>query len=597
MGSKYEFDDTREAIGSSNLTNDERKSMLEKFKNAGGQVLSEKELRNRSGSDSSTTMRGSAGKASGRESTSSPLPSDLRKEKRRQEMDLKEQRQALAKKQKDKMSSGSAKFFLKLKCFMNGITPLLQPELKASFLSLITGPFKNALMELQVLTNEIFSKDLKTSKKLIQNLDNKNPLLIEVLEYIQALFKENEFSKIQEYNNDNQKTNIPLDILDEPFRYLLKKLYYLYAYQETARKTFSFAIDFIKENSTDDSINKQRLDQLKKKFSKDMKIIFQTVFPKLFLLISRLDNMEYPPFSPYLEKAINIIDEERLGKREKGSTIHLAGSDDIEEDTQDAESSEESQDEKEGDKKEEKFTSKIMQTKEYQYGYQLMQRLPLPELRKKHDSGNRYEELKIYDRVLISYLFFLEFDHEYSFSLTTNKIIYNIDYSSGVKIDYKKLMADIYNESRGIGKAFENYLDTIKELKKVKTNKTSNYINQSKLETNQENKVNTEARNTRGLIRRYMDQVYQNMAKVIADIQNENKIIGNLDDKVKFNKELEGEKRLNGAKVSDVISETYSYATALRERLTNGDLYGGIVDFTKEEMTEIFGKPYGYEQE
>ncbi len=588
MGSKYEFDDTRDAIGTSNLSNDERKAMLDKFKGAGGKILSEKELKNQL---AATGKGGQTSRPAGGGGHSSALPSEMRKEQRRQEMSVLEQRQLLDKQNREKMSSGSVRFFLKLKCFMSGISPFLQLNLKSSFLELITHQYKSALMELQVLTNELFSRDPKTTRLLIHDLDNKNPLLVEILEYIQSMFKEIDFSKFQEYHNDNNHVDVPFSVLSEQLRYTFKKIYYLYAYQETARKTFNFAIDFIKEKSSIDDVSKSRIEGHKKKFSKDLGIIFQNIFSRLFLAISCMDGMEYPPFSPYLEKAIGAADEERLGKREKGASVHLATSSDDSSENEDGESEGESGDEE----KEEKETSKIAKTKEYEYGFKLMTRIPPPELRKKHDPKNNFDFLKIYDKVFLSYLYFLEFDHEYSFVLTTNKINYNIDYTSGVKIDHKKIMADVYNDSRGIAKAFENYVSAKKELDKVKTNKLTNYINQSKLETSQENKINVESRNTRGLIRKYMDEVAINLAKIIADTQNENKILANLDEAVKFNKELEGDKRLNGYKVSETISETYSYAVALRERLTNGDLYGGIIEMTKEEMTEIYGAPYGYE--
>ncbi len=590
MGSRYEFDDTRDAIGTSNLSDDERKAMLEKFKGAGGKVLSEKELKKQM---ATTGKGGQTSRPAGGGGHSSALPSEMRKEQRRQEMSAQEQRQLQEKQNREKMSSGSARFFLKLKCFMNGISPFFQPNLKSSFLELITHQYKSALMELQVLINELFSRDPKTTRLLVHDLDNKNPLLVEILEYIQSMFKEIDFSKFQEYHNENNHLDVPFSVLSEQLRYTFKKIYYLYAYQETARKTFNFAIDFIKEKSSIDDASQNRIEGQKKKFSKDLNIIFQNIFSRLFLAISCMDGMEYPPFSPYLEKAIGVTNEERLGKREKGASVHLAASSDDSDEDEGGEG--ESGDEEKAEEKEEKETSKIAQTKEYEYGFKLMTRIPPPELRKKHDPKNNFDFLKIYDKVFLSYLYFLEFDHEYSFVLTTNKINYNIDYSSGVKIDHKNIMADVYNDSRGVAKAFENYVLAKKEMDKVKKNKLTNYINQSKLETNQDNKINIESRNARGLIRKYMDEVAINLAKIIADTQNENKIIANLDEALKFSKELEGDKRLNGYKVSEAISETYSYSVALRERLTNGDLYGGIVELTKEEMTEIYGAPYGYE--
>ena len=52
---EFEFDDTRKAIGAEDLDDSERKAMLNKFKDAGGEVLSERELRRQQNTEAEGT--------------------------------------------------------------------------------------------------------------------------------------------------------------------------------------------------------------------------------------------------------------------------------------------------------------------------------------------------------------------------------------------------------------------------------------------------------------------------------------------------------------------------------------------------------------
>ena len=94
---KYEFDDTRSAIGANELDAQERKEMLDRFKSAGGQVLREKsvaekaedarraaEAKSGAGAGGQSRPVGGVGGGSG---TETKLPSQLRREREREESD------------------------------------------------------------------------------------------------------------------------------------------------------------------------------------------------------------------------------------------------------------------------------------------------------------------------------------------------------------------------------------------------------------------------------------------------------------------------------------------------------------------------------
>jgi hypothetical protein len=71
-------------------------------------------------------------------------------------------------------------------------------------------------------------------------------------------------------------------------------------------------------------------------------------------------------------------------------------------------------------------------------------------------------------------------------------------------------------------------------------------------------------------------------------MKSKREIIGNMDDIMSFDN-VEAKKRLNKKPVKQCIMESYCYTLALAERLENGDLYGGVVELSPEEMKESFG--------
>jgi len=610
MESKFEFDDTRNSLGINDLSDLERKEMKDKMMSAGGKVLSEKEIKkiqekNNPSSTKSSGQDSSSSSRSKRKNTEIKLPSQIAREKKRAEQDARDKKAADLEKARKKLSSPITKLFIKFRTMMAGITPFSAREVKHSFISFIMLDLKQALVEINLIGNDLFLSNKTRSKKIIQSLDSKNIIFMEVIEAAYVLFKSDSFKElVDKLESLPNHANAPMDLIEKPVKEFFKKIYYIYPYQDSLKKGLQLASEtFIKETENETEIN--LFETKKKKINKNIKIIFQITFHKLFQLICRIDETDYPPFSGILERILEIKLDDKLGKRKTGETNSIISDEDLAEDDNDeseedenSESNEESSDENESkeddeEKKEKKPLDPAQETKEYKWGISLMRGTKLPDYIEKFKSQYNFIPLKLNDKVLLAFLFFLEFDHEYSFVLTTNKIKINIDYSSGIKIDYKSQMADIYNESRTIIRAFETYIDTVKEFEKLKEGpKSTNYVDSQKTLSKNEQHVDTEARNTRALIKTYMEKVATMLGKLISDMKGEKKIINNMDDIVEFSKGLEGSKRLNGKAVQNCILESYCYAIALKFRVGSGDLYGGIKDMTDEEMIESFGAKY-----
>ena len=587
--SKFEFDDTRAAIRADDLDKNERKEMLEKFKSVGGQVM-----RERSVTDSPQSGKSGSGKSDsgsrgvGGGVIENKLPSEMLRDKQRQEAEKVQRSRAEYEKALKKLSGAGARFMIRLRCFLAGLTPFSKPEIKPGFMAFLNLEVKQALVEFNLLGNDLFVQRPTIGKKIMHSLDAKNPLMMETLEFAHRMYNSEIFSPILNYGQDG--SSAPVDRVIQSLKQIYKGLYLLYPFQETFRKAMDAALDiFIQEAQTAklsaESLKGMSIKQ--KRFVTNVKALFGTAYPKLFHLICLADQIDYPPNSPLFEKAIGVTQADKLGQRKKGETTLRLDAGEVVENAAPVNTDAEEKKEENEEKK-----SGIYDTKEYQYGVSLMKMRTPPELVQRYDKTKRMlDKVPINDRILLAYIFFLEFDYEYSFVLTTNKIQINVDYSGGVKSDYRKQMADLYNESRPIIKSYEKYEEMVEEYKKIKDRKSSNYIEQSKLEEKAKSRCDVEGRNTRGLIRSFMENVAKQMAFMIADMKGAKTVVGNMEEIVRFESELEKKKRMNNKPVKQCIMDAYCFATAFKERLANGDLFP-LVPMTSDEMIASFGSTF-----
>lgn len=587
--SRFEFDDTREAIGTENLSASERKAMLDKFKSAGGKVLSEKELR---AQEKEATNSTKSGKRGGAGIPERKLPSQMAREKARQESDRLSKKREETERIRKSMSGPMSKLMIRFRCFLAGLTPLSSATVRSKFMNFLALDVKQALVEFNLAGNDLFLQRPSVGRKIIKELDTKTPLYMETLEYAHDLYDHETFERLLKTTNLDAHADVPLSEIENEIKRLYAQLYLLYPFQETYKSAMKLAYDIYLEKSDSNTESKAKIEDRKKRIIKDTKAVFGIAFPKLFQLVCRIDGLEYRPFSSFLEKSLDIDPDDKLGKRKRGEESQLASNENIDEDKSsepenvDSEKPEGSQEEAQ---EKEKSIKPLHQTKEYKYGIHKQSLLFPLDMRRTFDPENQFSLLPISNKLFLAYLFFKEFDQEYSFVLTTNRIKLNTDYSAGVKTDYKSVLTDLYNQSRSIINSFEKFYQSVQELEKKKKKKlSSNYVEQSKIESKAQSRVDVETRNTRGLLRSYMEQVSVQMAKLLSDMKGPKLIIGNMDDKITFSA-VEGTKKLNDKTVKECIMEAYCYSLALKERIESGDLYGGVHEMTDDELISSFG--------
>jgi hypothetical protein len=430
--------------------------------------------------------------------------------------------------------------------------------------------------------NDIFMSNPSTAQVIIKELDQKNPLLIELIERAAALYDRSELSELTAAYQAAPTVPVPLDAIRIPLFSLLRKLYYLKAYGE------------LYINAVDQAIAiQQRIEKKqsalyatkRKRIAQEWKVLMNDIYYGLVLLAQRAEMKKAEPGTRLFEEMIGVIQEDKLGRRAAGQMPGAAKPKEAKEEKPEESSDKDDEEEKE----EETNAEQDAGDSEMAHGMKLMQMNSIAALRAKHGIPE-IKELADRDKVLLAFLFFKEFDTEYSFILTTPKIAMNVIYQEGRKVDYHQLLADIFETSRTSYDIFRKYAQEAQELQKgVKEGgAVTNYVNHAKKMQILESKRGTSGRESRNEIKNYMQKVEKALQALISDMQGEGKIIANKDDALKFDLAADQKKRLNGRPVKECIMEAYCYAKALAKRIEDGDLFGGVIDMSEEEFARSF---------
>ncbi len=572
-----DFDNTKRAIGVGKLDDSARKDMFNKFVSAGGTVIREKtepteedKKRNRpepkvrqgtvsrGGEDSSKGRGGQSTKGGSGKSDSSASKSSL---------DTKAQFEK-------EISSFSARFAIKLKCWLSRVTPFGSGDLTTKFMHDFAVRAKQALIELQYSGNELLANK-QHSPSLSRALDRINPMLVELIALGQKLYNGPELTDLTEPILSAPNSPVAIERVKPQIYNLFRRMYILYPYQETLKKSFLQGYDELQKLENKPALiyaNKKR------KISQEIDTLFDGFFEKLYLVVIRSENKNIPLISRYMENLLEINPEDKPGHRKSGENV--PGGTPVE-------SIEDLKEEKENEESEKK-EDEVVLSKEQAYGLRLMQMYTIPKLRKKFDPKGDYATLPDSDKALLSLFYFLEFDDEYSFVMTTKKIDIKAGNVNGVKVDYRQNLLDIYEGTRSITDQFKIYVDIMKELEKHKANPGQNYIEASKKLTGIEQKRTGQSRTVRMAVKEFAQKSRDSLLVLIKDMKGKKEIVGNMNDILTLDA-MEARKRLNKKAVKQCIMEAYCYVMALYDRIDTGDLYGGLVELTPEQMKSSYG--------
>ncbi|PKL18395.1 MAG: hypothetical protein CVV49_05915 [Spirochaetae bacterium HGW-Spirochaetae-5] len=555
-----EIDKTKQNLRVNEIDDSQRKDLFNKFKDAGGQVISDRDARR-------------------------SLVIDRDKQKQHQQR-LDEhysnkrvpsnQRVVSQKKISSAMpvrsSSAFDRFRIRMRLRILGVTGFNTVFFKNSFFQKFNDYYKPSLIEIQMIFLSLYKKDPKTGNRIIRSLDRISPIYYELCENAGDLYQPILIDQILDSYRNFPDIPQPLSELRDSINELFRPLFILKSYENSILNSFEKAIDM----SISYSEGKKDKNIRKKDLKNALFVVFDKLYPRLHTIFCHYHGILFTETDKVIEEILSIYQSEKPGNRVRRDDSRSVQVDYAEEPDLQIDS--------------EQPDEKVIENDSVKEGLKLMYRLDINSLRSIYDKKGEFELLNNTDKVLLAYLLFLEFEKEYSFILTTNKIKYNIDFSTNVKIDYRIKMQDIFNQLKKCQDAFRSYYDTFIEYNKIFNQKPMNnnqYIAYSKRLDEIAKKKKQAGSMSRMVIKSLMDNLAAEFEVLIDDMNGRMKFISNPQDILEFSYEIEGEKKLKNKKIYEAIEIIYNYASALSHRISSeGDLSGKLEFDENEKQPE-----------
>ena len=591
---QMEFDKTRKAIKVDKLADTDRRNLLDKFHSAGGEILRENSLA-KPPSSPSDEKRKKSDSGSGR-GGEIKLPSEQAREKNRKEQEIAAKLRRLKEQQEREATGFLALFMIRLRCKLKGLTSFSGEYVEPRFMSTLNLDMKRSVMECHLLANELFALNKKVCDAVIKDLDEKNPLYVELLERASYLYDRSVLTELTRSYMDNPDTPVRLDSIRIPLLTILRKIYYLKPFQETYIKAAEFAID------AEEKIEKKQsalYTTKKKKIRSDWNNLMNDVFPSLVLLAQCSEMMRAEPYTEIFENMIGVVLSERPGQRKSGELPGSIASEREESKEAEAEDKEERIEGESAEKNEEiSDTFEVADAEEdadspeMKYGNLLLRLRRLDRMRSELDPRNEWSYLAKSDKMLITYLLLNVFEKDFSFVLTTSKIKINSYQRSDSKIDIRRKMSGILDSAHFCQDAFRKYLLEAQEYYRVSTEEhsSSNYVEQAKRLSSIDGRRGATGREFKKSVMNLMIQVRDVLKILIEDMKGPSLIVDNADEAMVFDLPAETSKRLNKRPVKQCVWEAFSFASALSAQLESGLLYGGVIEVPAENYAGFFEK-------
>lgn len=562
-----DIDKTKENIRITDLDDIQRKDLFDKFVDAGGKVASEREkkralaidrekqyeYRNRLDdhykSIKSKDIRSSAAKSgSGTVGPSVNISSGL-------------------------LFAG---FRTRMKLRFLRVTPLSTVYFHKKFLKNFSEDYKPALISLQMIYYHFFKKNPSHGRRLTGRLDKISTIYFEVIEKIGELYDQMTMDQITTHYQNFPDVPKSLSDLRDPLMSLYRSLHILKSHVNIMYNAFDKTLE-IDSNISDGGDQRYK----RKDIKNALYVVFYKLYPRLHALFCYYQGDIYSDTDSLIDDILAIPESEKPGNRMKRI---YKGKDAVN-------SSHSPEAEKIEDESEEIEVD--LPDPYVREGLGLLAALDFPYLRR-HDKKRIYEYVDDSDKILICYLIFLEFEYEYSFVMTTNKIKFNVDFTDNVKVDFKMRLQDIFNEMRKCHEAFQAYADSYAAYSKMKVQRpigSDQYYAYSKRLDDSVKRKDQVGNMARMILRSYMDRLGSELEILITDMDSRQRFIENPQDILDFTVEIEGDKKLHNKKIYEAVKVIYSFVSALVWRLgPEGDLSGKIDNFDVSQSASVTGE-------
>ena len=564
---------TKAKIGVSGIDREQRKELFDKFVDAGGKVINEKKKKNL------VIDRE-------RQKKFQKKVQEKRTNQRNKRSRIVQEKTVSKKKNIKKTRSVKKGTYLERLKIRFRLRVLKVAQLNglffiSKFYSHFSNDFTQAIINIQMIYFDIFKKDPERGDLILKRLDKAQPLFFDVINLSGNIYDKVLFERINGYFSNYSTTLIKIIDLRDPLLQIYRKLHILKPFENTILDSFENAL---KLNATFEKTKSSVLSSKRKIIRNDLYIIFEKLYPRLHWLFCSYNNRIYDFCSPNIDRILSVTNEQKPGNRKVRKTGENISS---------MKTANKTEEEEENKVEENEIEEKVKVPDAVKNGLNMIYQLDIKEMRKKFDRARALEHLKDVDKILITYLLFREFDKEYSCILTTNKIKYNVDYSREGKLDYKQKLHDLYDEMRKMVSFFKNYMEITVVYNKAYKDKPSSkdqYIQYSKRLQDIQNKRKEIGGKTRINVRSFMEKVSREVTILIDDLDTDEKYVSNPQDEIRFDSNIEGDKKINGKKVYEALRIFNYFTSGFAYRLSpDGDLSGDLEfkDNEKDDKDKI----------
>lgn len=473
------------------------------------------------------------------------------------------------------------RFSAKLSCVFGGIFTFSGQKFKTRFINLMLNDYQTALLESRMVLASVLHQNQMVQQEIRKkiNLDTKNPYIYEIMQRFENLYSEEAFNRLESLRDDPFRVEELKSFLIEIFKpiYLLKN--YVGALKSGVEKALLYEKELRKLNASITFANYRKV-------TAAADVVFQRVYTNLFSLVDYYHKMDSKFKMIPFKKYIKIEDSDLIGylsnkwkeERELEATKDNIRDSLKSDGTQTIASVE--QENKEKTLSDDIFQDALDFLKKYVKFKVVLQK-------HREEKKDLRALFSINDKMFLMYTILDFFDKEYSFLFTSTKVKYNMTFNAGVRIDIKKDLTNLYYKISSVFDRVNEYLKIIKEIVKLNNDGYITMKEKASLSNQYSVERSRISRAARKEARELFEKIAKNLFFVIDDYNNHKNILQNHDEKLEFNKKIDGERLVDGKTVIEAVHEAYGLSYLIHSLLIDGDIGGYSVVLEKPIYLDI----------
>ncbi|MDH4129161.1 MAG: hypothetical protein OEV44_10430 [Spirochaetota bacterium] len=546
-----EYEELHKKLGADKLAKDERKELFDKFVDHGGEVIKPTAKEQVKSSTSSKTRQ----------------IREIQSQKSGYTRSDKKTSSTGVKKTTSKKQSSDSSFFdnlsLHLNAYFSGVTTFFGKKLKKNFISSVKTSLKTDMVTLNSIITFILNPKKGDTKLFKGMMIQQNAYFYELLRLSKQMYQSDDFELLTS-KSASSTGDLDFLILEDPISKIYRKLYLFWPHAHQLKSAVQLGLDTqVEHNKLNDQIYGEYLNSC----NNIIKSIFEDYFIKLHWAFCRIvgknifvnDQDKIKELLQISEsETVEILIQQLLIKRE-----------DAGHDKEEIEIDGETSSEEETDKvKEEEEEKKVELPTDYIEGKSWIESLNFSKDKITEKDPKYYFDEK--DKIFKVYVILEEFEKEFSFILTSNKIKFNIDWYEGKKMDFKKELSDLY---LGINACHDNikaYIEILKQIHKIENNPSGAIGSRNE----QINKLQLNQTRISNITRTRLLDITRSIDRLLRWAADKgDTIIQAANEKLYFDT-LDGKKKVENKTATDAVRLCSSYIGYLRHLLEYGELYG-----------------------